>query len=172
MLFYIRLVSLSKGGEFFPELPAGVFASAFEGADHVFCEWRIFGDGFTDENSRESQVAGVCRVGGAQDAGFKNGFGGEFAADACRNQRVRVERGEVAGIDACDNRLGGGVTESCCHNRELAEIVSFTDFDKRLDAEFLCTFGHLHKLCIVQNSCNQKYRIGTAAISDVNFVFE
>ena len=55
-------------GEFFPELPASVFASAFECAHYVFCERWILGDGFTDKNSREAEIAGICRIGGAENA--------------------------------------------------------------------------------------------------------
>ena len=133
-------------------MPAGVFASAFEGAHNVFGERRILGDSFTDENSRESEIAGVCRIGGAQNARFKNGFGGELAADACGNQRVRVECGEVAGIDACDDCLGGCITESGCHNGKLAEIVSFADFNECLNAELLRALSHLYELGVVEDA--------------------
>ena len=83
-----------------------------------------------------------------------------------------MECGEVAGIDACDNRLGGCITESGCHNGKLAEIVSFADFNECLNAELLRALCHLYELGVVEDAGDEQYGIGTAAVCDVNFVFE
>ena len=155
-----------------PELPGCIFAAAFEGAHDVFGERRVLGDGFAHEDSREAEATCVGGVCGAVDARFKDGLCRELVADACGDERVGMERCQIAGVDSGDNRPRGSFAEGVGHDFQFAQVVGFADFHEGLHVKALGALGHLHELFVVQDAGNQEHRIGTTAVGDVDFFFE
>ena len=83
-----------------------------------------------------------------------------------------MERGKVARVHARDNRLRDISPERLQNNIQLPEVVLLADLDKRLYPEALGTLRHFNKLSVIQDSCNQEHRIGTATVRDINFLFK
>ena len=157
--------------ELFPELAAGIFAPAFERSHNFFRERRVLRDSLAHKDSREPEVACIRGIARAQYARFKNRLRRKFATHCCRNQRVGMERRQVARVHACDNRLRGICPERLQNNIQLPEVVLLADLDKRLYPEALGTLRHFNKLSVIQDSCNQEHRISTATVRDIDFVF-
>ena len=105
------------------------------------------------------------------DTRLKHSLRRKLATHRRGNQRVGVERSQVAGVHACDDCSCGIGPECARDNRKLAEVVLFADFDKSLHIKRLRPFRHAYKLFVIQNARNQENGIGTAAVGNVDFVF-
>ena len=106
------------------------------------------------------------------DARFKDGLCREHVADAGGDERIGMERRQVAGVDSGDNRLRGSFAEGVGYEFQFAQVVGFADFHEGLHVMALGALGHLHELFVVQNAGNQEHRVGAAAVGDVDFFFE